>query len=83
MGIAQQGWDIEMLWTAGQTVTAIGAPITPATRKPVTGSFKHAVAVLAKLGHVVGNGQVPQSQHFWNIDGFWARQTVIALTAGS
>ena len=83
MGIAQQGWDIELFWATGQTVTAIAAAIALATGKPVTGPFKHPIAVLPKLGHVVGNGQVPESQYFWNINGLRARQTVIALATGS
>jgi hypothetical protein len=44
---------------------------------------EHVVAVLGKLRHLVGNGQVAQTQHFGNVDPFWAGQAGVALGAAA
>jgi hypothetical protein len=80
VSIAEQIGNVEGFGAAGQAVAAVGAAIGFFAWKPMSGVFKHAIAVLPILGHVIGNSKVAQPQHFGNIDGFWAGQTGIALT---
>jgi hypothetical protein len=81
VSIAQQGGNIQPFGAAGQAVATVGAAIAPATGKPVSRVFKHAVAVGSVSGHVIGHRQISQPQHFGNVDVFGAGQAGVALAA--
>jgi len=81
VGIAQQIGNVELFGAAGQAVAAVGAAVSLATGKPVTGIFKHGVAVFAKGFHVVGHRQVSEPQNFGNVNAFWTGQALVALAA--
>ena len=81
MRVSEQVGDGELFGTAGEAVAAVGAAIALHSRKPVACVLKHAVAVLAVGGHIVGDRQISQTQNLGNVDRFGAGEAGITLAA--
>ncbi len=73
VSVIEKRWDIKLLGAARQAVTAACTTVALDARKPVTGIFKHLIAVFAEVRHLVSCSKVPQAQNFRNVDVFWAR----------